>query len=421
MFRYIYTGKLDLNEQSGEKILGLLIASQQLLLKELFKHIQYHLIENPLPTFYSNDFLSLDKNILLDLLKSDHLQIEEIVAWDCLIKWSVEQTPGLGSKNNNRNKWNHEDFEALKKTLNQFIPFIRFVNISPADFFDKVRPYQTIFPPHIYEEVVEFYFKDTLPKKTTLPPRIGKLVSTIIKPRLASIIANWIDGNDSTVFSYNNKYKFNLIYSKSRGGFDRYIFLNRCNGKGPFVILIKVQSKKIYGGYNPTADKEEKFEYKDKVDKYKVEKVDYSHIDYSHSFIFSFENDQDIHNMKIGRAINTNMFIQDNEWTILGHGQNLNSRENYSNYYNEINFNFGNHLYISGQNLCLNNCGNYNDIFNNVNFSLPIEEIEVFSVVDTHVTETSLWHVDQKLDQQVYQEEKKKDEEDDYIPNLGYY
>ena len=41
----MYTGKLDLTGQSSENILELLIASDELLLKELFKHIQDYLIQ----------------------------------------------------------------------------------------------------------------------------------------------------------------------------------------------------------------------------------------------------------------------------------------------------------------------------------------------------------------------------------------
>src|ERR1044071_10289497 len=60
-----------------------------------------------------------------------------------------------------------------------------------------------------------------------------------------------IDKKDSNVLLFNNKYRFNLIYSQSREGFDCTTFNNKCNEQGPFVILVKVQSKKIYGGYNP--------------------------------------------------------------------------------------------------------------------------------------------------------------------------
>ncbi|PKK65604.1 hypothetical protein RhiirC2_754805, partial [Rhizophagus irregularis] len=87
----------------------------------------------------------------------------------------------------------------------------------------------------------------------TLPPRTGKsgsLPSTIIKPKLVNIISNWINRNSSP-FTNNSEHEFNLIYLMSRDGFNSKTFYNKCNGQGPFVVLIRVQSKKIYGGYNP--------------------------------------------------------------------------------------------------------------------------------------------------------------------------
>src|SRR5438876_9387838 len=101
----------------------------------------------------------------------------------------------------------------------------------------------------------------------------------IINPNIANIIANWIDRNDSTVLSPNNKTKFNLIYSMNRDGLNNVTFYSKCNGQGPFVVLVRVQSKKIYGGYNPIG-------YASKpADKWQTS---------TESFIFSFENDQDI-------------------------------------------------------------------------------------------------------------------------------
>jgi len=47
--------------------------------QKLYNHCIATVCDNPLPVFFSNDFLSLDKNILLNLLESDTLQIEEIV------------------------------------------------------------------------------------------------------------------------------------------------------------------------------------------------------------------------------------------------------------------------------------------------------------------------------------------------------
>ncbi|UZO14649.1 uncharacterized protein OCT59_006101 [Rhizophagus irregularis] len=196
---YIYTGELDLTDDLDEDILGLLVATDELLLEELFNYVQDYLIRersiwihenlvqvlhtvfklvrceklrdycfeliclDPKPFITSKEFLSLDKDILYDLLERSDLQIEEIDAWDYLIKWGIKQTPSLKSKNGDIIKWNNKNYEELKelkKTLNEFIPLIRFTKIPPADYFDKVRPYKMIIPYNINDEIEEFYYKD---------------------------------------------------------------------------------------------------------------------------------------------------------------------------------------------------------------------------------------------------------------------
>ncbi|GBB84557.1 hypothetical protein RclHR1_11120001 [Rhizophagus clarus] len=368
--KYIYTGELDLTKQPGEDILGLLVSSDELLIEELFNHVQDYLIEkqtswvqknfvlvlhtvlqltsckklqdhclesicqDPQSFISSKKFPFLDKDILFDLLKRDDLQIEEIAAWDCLIKWGIEQTPGLESKN----------------------------KISPEDFFDKIRPYKAAIPHHIYEELEEFYYIKTLPKTTTLPPRTDKslpktitlpprksksekLTSTIINPKLANVISNWIDRN-GTSFTNNSNYKFNLIYLMSRDGLNNIIFYDKCNGQGPLIILIKVQSKDIYGGYNPIG-------YAGRINQWL-----YS----TETFVFSFDY-QDMHNnMKIGRTTNPSYSVYDH--------QNRKSL-----------FSFGGILYINKLNLCIGySISNYENIFGRAQSDI-VEEIEVFSVI----------------------------------------
>ncbi|RGB31950.1 BTB/POZ protein [Rhizophagus diaphanus] len=242
ILRYIYVGKLDLTEQSGEDIFELLITSDELLIDELFNYVQGYLIEKQidwvLKNFYlvlhiafkivnckkiqdycleiicentqafitSNEFLSLDKDILYKILERDNLPIKE--------------TPGLENEKCNvtvsvNEKCNrNEDYEALKELLHQFIPLIRFVDIASDNFNNKIKPYKDIIPNQIYEEIEEFYDKGTFPKITTLPPRIGKFDSNIIKQKLAKIILKWINKEDF----WTLRYKFDLIYRGSIDG-----------------------------------------------------------------------------------------------------------------------------------------------------------------------------------------------------------
>ncbi|GBC38310.2 hypothetical protein GLOIN_2v1480795 [Rhizophagus irregularis DAOM 181602=DAOM 197198] len=228
VLKYIYTGELNLKKYSGENILELLIASDELILEELFEHIQDYLINNqtswiqenfvlvlhtvfklvsckklqdyclesictdPRPFITSKNFPSLDKDILYGLLKRDDMQIDEVSVWDSLIKWGIEQTPGLG----------------------------------------------------------------TLPKTFTLSPRVGKIriESDIIKPILIPTIINWINKREAKSFLNKNdsSYKFNLIYRGSIDGIDSNLFRNRCKSQEPILILVKCQNlKKIFGGYTP--------------------------------------------------------------------------------------------------------------------------------------------------------------------------
>ncbi|GBC00617.1 hypothetical protein RclHR1_03910004 [Rhizophagus clarus] len=190
IIKYIYIGGIDLTKQTGDNILELLIASDELLLEELFKCAQdflIHIIEKQQNWFRKNFIFIVNtvfkladyEDVLYCLLKRDDLHVEKIVIWDCLIKWGIEQT-GL---NSNRTKWDNEDYEALKKILSQLIPLIRFIELYPD--FDKISPYKTIIPNNIYEEIEESYHKGALSKNTFLSSRAGKIKSEIIKPKIA--------------------------------------------------------------------------------------------------------------------------------------------------------------------------------------------------------------------------------------------
>src|SRR6266498_459629 len=102
--------------------------------------------KDSLPIFFSNNFSSIDKDILFSLLKRDNLKIEEIIIWDSLIKWGINQIPELKNINSNGDNWIDKNHEDLKNTLSNFIPLVKFLEITSDDFYDKVRPYEQIIP-----------------------------------------------------------------------------------------------------------------------------------------------------------------------------------------------------------------------------------------------------------------------------------
>ncbi|GBC04589.1 hypothetical protein RclHR1_05760007 [Rhizophagus clarus] len=389
ILKYIYTGELDLTRYQDEKILELLVASDELLLEELFKHVQDYLIKkkttwiqenfvlvlhtvfkllnckklqdycleticsDPQSFITSKNFPLLDKDILYRLLERDDLPVEEIIIWECLIKWGIEQTHDFESKNIDKIKWNNENYKALKETLNRFIPLIRFMEISVSDYIVKVRPYKAIIPNHIHNEIEGFYFNDTIPKSIIIPPRIGKshIESKIIKTKFISTIINWINKKDAKAIRNKNDplYNFDLIYRGSQFGIDNNSFRNKCNLRLPILVLLKCQNtKKIFGGYTP-------------VGFYSIDSI--NGLIYSEdSFIFSFVDDC-IQNFKLSRVKSYDHAI-------------------YNNYYYGFNFG-GDALCMENWNLYANGNDYYEQNINDDN-NIPyiIEEIEAFRVVN---------------------------------------
>jgi hypothetical protein len=387
----MYTGILDLREKAGTDILELLVASDELLMKELITFVQKYLIENqsewlqnnlvkvlhtvfqfesckqlqdyclesicedPEPFFNSPKFSTLEKNILLGLLKRDDLSMDEIELWNNLIKWGIAQNFELNGKNvTNLNRWNERDFLTLKNTLNPFVSHIRYFNISSKDFHSKIWPFKTLLPEALFEDIVSFYFSDTQPKKNMLPPRNGKLLvdSIIIRSRHAVIFANWTQRNDANARIPKNKYNFDLIYRGSRDGFNINTMRNKCNGQGACILVIKIKENgAIIGGYNPLG-----WNHNGYNNGY------YNNNNYwgntADSFIFSLDDGKDLKKAKISRVTNRN-------YAIYG--------------FNQANFalNFGNSdLVINGTNGTCNKSNYESNILDTNNFT--IEEMEMF-------------------------------------------
>ncbi|RHZ72836.1 hypothetical protein Glove_238g15 [Diversispora epigaea] len=340
MLKFIYAGVIDLDKQSGSDILGLLVASDELLLDELITHCQDHLIEekanwlktniiqvlqtvikhdrckklqdhcleyicqNPQPFFFSRNFQSLDRDILYGLLLRDELRIDEIEVWEHLIKWGIAQI----SMNNDKlvtdvTKWSEKNFDLLKKCLESFIPLIRFFEISSRDFYYKIRPYKKILPRNVYEDVMSYHLAGTEPKTIiNLTSRIGswQIDSNIIKPKHAAILANWINRSEDEhgIITTKIPYDFTLLYRGTLHGFKDEIFRGYVNNQGSAVVIIKVKgSNQIIGGYNPCGW---------------IYRSIPTWTNTFDSFIFTFGNGKTNSNVKVSRVNNAEYAVYDN-------------------------------------------------------------------------------------------------------------
>jgi hypothetical protein len=197
----MYTGVLELKEKAIPDILNLILASDELLIEELVTFAQDYLIENqnewllnnfvevlhmliklesckpinnycldticeaPETFFNSPEFLLLEKDILLELVKRNDLLIEEVKLWNYLIIWGIAQTSeSKGKCNTDLDEWNKEDFLALTNTLEPFFLHIRFFDIPSKDFHRNIRPFKKVLPKALLENIVSFYLTEIQPE-----------------------------------------------------------------------------------------------------------------------------------------------------------------------------------------------------------------------------------------------------------------
>ncbi|CAB4440702.1 unnamed protein product [Rhizophagus irregularis] len=330
ILRYIYGGNLSLNEYDNSVIIQTLIAANELSLQELILYLQSFLIENkanwmeqnfnlmyqtsfendtfselqkyctdlmtkePIKIFNSLNFSSIPEKLLITIIQNDNLQMSEIQVWEHILKWGHAQHPELPSNVTNYSK---DDFNALKSTLQQFIPFIKFYNLTSKEFMDKVLPYKKILPKELHKDLLKSFLSLLEPNSklsNNLKPHLTNLKtidSKIITAQHAELISKWINRLEITD-ELTSPYEFKLLFRGSRDGFTQNKFHKICDNKSRTVTLVKVEySNEILGGYNPI-----KWESGFKMGITKD------------SFIFSFNNDR-IEDHILSRVTNKNHAI----------------------------------------------------------------------------------------------------------------
>ncbi|GBC01281.1 hypothetical protein RclHR1_04120011 [Rhizophagus clarus] len=304
ILRFIYCGRINLNELEGTELLKLLMVVDDLNVRTLFLQLENYLIQNKsaflhqntvetLETIYQREsFINLrnfclekvykepkilfetDKFINLKaplvellfrppllelLLKRDDLILEEIIVWNSLLKWGLAQNSSISQDST---KWNEETIKIMERTLHRLIPLVRFYDMPSRDFLIR----RTNIDIH--------------------PSRRPKFDSVIIQPKHLSILASWIDKKEN--FYYNvmsTPYKFNLLYRANRDGNTAAAFHSKCDNKGATILIVKIKdSEHIVGGYSSQYWESGNGFFKSAND----------------SFIFSFIDRNDLQTAKVG-------------------------------------------------------------------------------------------------------------------------
>ncbi|RHZ65619.1 hypothetical protein Glove_313g66 [Diversispora epigaea] len=284
IIKYIYGGIISLEKLENSIIFDLLIASNELELDELVKHLQTYLVDNhaswlrlkfaqiyrtsyqvknleiiqefynniiakhPSTIFESESFYSLSEDALMSIIKRNDLQLVEGKIWEYVIKWGKAKNSTLPT---NLDEWTCDNFLTLKETLKGCLPYIRYFNFSNEDVIERIFPYQQILEPKLFLDINS---KIMTPNKSIsskiLPAR------TIPDSNLLTIehsieILSWIDRQEP-YYTGNIQCKFELLAKGSRDGFDLKNIYNICDKVSNTIIVLKVKGTgEILGGYNP--------------------------------------------------------------------------------------------------------------------------------------------------------------------------
>jgi hypothetical protein len=283
----MYCGSIDLIKLQSREIIDLLLLSVELGLQHLVTYIQRILIENhhdfivknvietieltyqkysldslwnfclqkicdnPADNLFSSiRFLTINPSILVIILKRDDFCIgNEVIIWENLLKWACEQNPAIQQ---DIKKWNKYEFTVMERRLSRFIPSIRFYHIPPEDFLLKVYPFKELLPNDLVNNIFTYHMAPS--KRQNINISLNRKQPVIVRSQHFNIFASWIKKKNynSCYIARNNSYKFNLLYRASRDGNTGAMFHEKCDNKGPTIVIAKIaNSEQIVGGYNP--------------------------------------------------------------------------------------------------------------------------------------------------------------------------
>jgi hypothetical protein len=376
--RYLYTGIVDYDKHSKDLILQFLVAADELGLDKLIKRTQEYLLENkefiykdpvstlqaiyqhepledlknycldviseePTILFSSENFPSLEKPIIIMIIQRDDLNMEEIDIWDSLLRWLFVNYLNIGQDDST---WSLEDLKNAKQIINEYIPFMRFYDISKEDFYLKVYPYRNLLPQDLLNDILRYHMiPNATPMLNFRPTRMRKADSVLANYNVFKLFMKWIDKKDKNYNGINVPYKFILLLRGTRDGFDASKFHQLCDGKGATIIIARIKdSKQIIGGYNPL---------------HWYQNSTYGST--NDSFIFNITDIDNLNTAKIGRCSSSNnaVYYHPSYGPTFGGGHDLRAQ--------------GNTWYT-------NNGHTYSNI-NMPSSSFNIDEYEVFKVV----------------------------------------
>ncbi|CAG8589460.1 3981_t:CDS:2 [Ambispora gerdemannii] len=220
----------------------------------------------------SNSLPLVDESFLKRLLKLETLSVTEIEIWDGLVRWARGQLEDLP---NSTKKWSKNQMSDFADIIENFLPLIRFHEISRQDINDKVLPYKDSLSYKVRNKIIDLTYCS--PNTLFATPRFMDSSAILSSEEIAQILS-WIDDGELgsvQVYELNEiPYYVRLLIRGTRDGFESKTFTKKCLNKKNCILVMRVsETDEIIGGYAPSGFARN------------------STKDFPHSFLFSFGDD----------------------------------------------------------------------------------------------------------------------------------
>ncbi|KAJ5077239.1 pep-cterm sorting domain-containing protein [Anaeramoeba ignava] len=325
ILEYIYTGKIEINEENAletlinskklcfeeelikfiseyiikliniDNAVDILHISNQYDFENIYKYCIYFLTSNFQEIMMSNDFYNISETDLQILLENDNLSIrKEIELLHSIIKWAQFHCGFEIGLEHTSEKQSLQIKEKIKNLYSK----IRFCDI-PKKEFDKIKELNLI-PEDISNYITEFHQFAHLPIQHKMNiyhlKEKTKRKKLLILEKRNIFRKSHIVGNNNSI--NNNKYiqylkewinddnffnSMELAFSARNDGFTTKSFHEKCDDHGKSLVLIKTTENSIIGGFTSIGFSSDKRNWS-------TDSESYAYIADEKAFLFTLRN-----------------------------------------------------------------------------------------------------------------------------------
>mmetsp|Transcript_57051 Transcript_57051/g.90405 ORF Transcript_57051/g.90405 Transcript_57051/m.90405 type:complete len:492 (+) Transcript_57051:31-1506(+) len=220
---------------SSETATGFLAAAHQRRLEDLEARCMKYVYRHALHAFAGGRVAKLSEQSLLDLVKSEALNLSELEIFRSVVQWAKANLPDDTLP------------EELKDKLAGFMSHVRFPLISGPQLAEEIYPTQLVDEALLVEALVSKFQKEPTLEGTRFQMRSGYrrvlIESDILDDAMKTTLGEMLPMKRLSEIS------FRLIHDSNRGR-DAASFDSAVRGMGPTLTLIRERDTKyVFGAY----------------------------------------------------------------------------------------------------------------------------------------------------------------------------